>query len=165
MCLVGAPAQWTRPAGRGTERNRQAIAQKPLSGMKCLIGRKNRAMHPSDFSPGCEHWTRMLLSTSHNFIFLHVPKTAGSSLHRVLEPYARTSTRTLWRSFSRRLPVTESPERAHFRIHATAAEIRAELSPAVYDSFLSFAVVRNPFDHAVSHFHPHSPSKSLISLS
>lgn len=94
----------------------------------------------------------MLLSTSHNFIFVHVPKTAGSSLHRVLEPYDRTSTRTLWRSFSRRLPVTESPERAHFRIHATATEIRAKLSPDVYDRFLSFAVVRNPFDHAVSHF-------------
>jgi hypothetical protein len=94
----------------------------------------------------------MLLSVSHRFIFVHVPKTAGSSLHNALLPYARPDTRTFWRRVSRWLPIVESPERAHFRIHAPASEIRAKLSPEVYDRFLSFAVVRNPFDHAVSHY-------------
>lgn len=94
----------------------------------------------------------MLLSLSHRFIFVHVPKTAGSSLHKALEPCARPPARSFWRSLSRRLPIVEAPERAHFRIHAPASEIRAKLSPEVYDRFLSFAVVRNPFDHAVSHY-------------
>ncbi len=94
----------------------------------------------------------MLLSLSHRFLFVHVPKTAGSSLHDTLLPYAVAPPRSLWRSLTRRLPVVESPGRAHFRIHDSAAMIRAKLSPAVWDGLLTFAVVRDPFEHAVSHF-------------
>ena len=94
----------------------------------------------------------MLLSTSHNFIFVHVPKTAGSSMHNALKPFALQDRRSLWSSLKRRLPVTEKPGEAHFRIHDSALIIRNKLSRQVYVSFLSFAVVRNPFSHAVSHF-------------
>ncbi|MGR3712685.1 MAG: sulfotransferase family 2 domain-containing protein [Shimia sp.] len=94
----------------------------------------------------------MLLSLSHKFLFVHVPKTAGSAIHDTLQPYAVTQERTLLRSLSRKLPTKENPSKAHFRIHDTAAHIRQKLGADVYDSFLSFAVVRNPFDHAVSHF-------------
>ena len=96
--------------------------------------------------------TEVLLSTSHNFIFVHVPKTAGSAVHVKLRPYGHESPRTALRSLSRRLPIVESPEKAHFRIHSTADEIRRKLSPRVFDRFLSFAIIRNPFDHAVSHY-------------
>ena len=94
----------------------------------------------------------MLLSTERKFIFVHVPKTAGSSLHNALVPFSRTSNRTLFRSFLRRTPIVESPEHAHFRIHETAKKIRSKISPQVWDTYFSFAVVRNPFDHAVSHY-------------
>ena len=94
----------------------------------------------------------MILSLSHNFIFVHIPKTAGSALHAALLPYARPVRRTLLRSALRRLPIVEAPESAHFRIHERATSIRKKLSPAVYAQFHSFAVVRNPFDHAVSHY-------------
>lgn len=94
----------------------------------------------------------MILSLSHNFIFVHVPKTAGSSITRRLSPFGREHQRSIWRSLSRRTPFKEKPENAHFRIHARADSIARKLSRPVYDSFNSFAVVRNPFDHAVSHF-------------
>lgn len=94
----------------------------------------------------------MILSLSHNFVFVHVPKTAGSSITNMLLPYAREYQRSIWRSFTRRFPFKEKPEHAHFRIHAPAYEIARKLSRPVYDAFNSFAVVRNPFDHAVSHF-------------
>ena len=94
----------------------------------------------------------MILSLKYQFIFVHVPKTAGSAITAALRPYANTPERTLWSSVKRRLPINEPPELAHFRIHDTAARIRAKLSPEVYARFHSFAVVRNPFDHAVSHF-------------
>lgn len=94
----------------------------------------------------------MLYSPDYRFIFVHVPKTAGSSLHHTLAPFATVPKRNLLNSLTRRLPIVEAPERAHFRIHDSAAIIRAKLSPAVYDALTSFAVVRNPFDHAVSHY-------------
>lgn len=94
----------------------------------------------------------MILSTSHNFIFVHVPKTAGTAMTAALEPFGVTGTRTMFRRMIRRLPVHEAPERAYFRKHETAADIRRKLTPAVYDRFVRFAVVRNPFDHAVSHY-------------
>lgn len=94
----------------------------------------------------------MQLSLSHSFLLVHVPKTAGSSLHQALEPYAARPERTLWRSFKRRLPIVERPEDAHFRVHETARNIIAKISRPVWDSFFTFAVVRDPFDHAVSHY-------------
>jgi hypothetical protein len=93
-----------------------------------------------------------MISLDHGFIFVHVPKTAGTAISRALEPYCRPTGRTPWQSIMRRLPVTVRPETAYFRQHDTAAFIRRKLTPTVFDRFLSFAVVRNPFDHAVSHY-------------
>ena len=94
----------------------------------------------------------MILSTSHRFIFVHVPKTAGTALTAALEPYGVTGTRTALRRLIRRLPLREAPERAYFRKHETAMAIRAKIGAQDYDKFSKFSVVRNPFDHAVSHF-------------
>jgi hypothetical protein len=93
-----------------------------------------------------------MISLDHGFIFVHVPKTAGTAISRALEPYCRPVGRTLWKSILRQLPVTGTPEAAYFRQHDTADFIRRKLTPPVYDRFMSFAVVRNPFDHAVSHY-------------
>lgn len=94
----------------------------------------------------------MILSTSHNFIFVHVPKTAGTAMMTALTPFGYAPRRTMWRSVMRRLPVTETPEQVYLRKHETAAWARKKLSAEVFDGFFRFAVVRNPYDHAVSHY-------------
>lgn len=94
----------------------------------------------------------MLLSLSHGFLFVHIPKTAGSSLTELLRPICVTPPRTLIRSVMRRLPIKEDPARAHFRVHETAEFIQRKLSKPIFDQLYSFCVVRNPYDHAFSHY-------------
>lgn len=93
-----------------------------------------------------------MISLEHRFIFVHVPKTAGTAIGEVLAPFALPDNRTLWRSIRRRLPLIEAPDTAYLRQHETALNIRRKLSAEVYAEFFSFGVVRNPFDHAISHY-------------
>ncbi len=94
----------------------------------------------------------MLLSMSRKFIFIHIPKTAGSSMNRLLFPYCDRPPRSFKGSLYRRLPMQVDPRKAHFRNHDTALKVRTKLGADFFNSMHSFAVVRNPYDHAVSHY-------------
>lgn len=94
----------------------------------------------------------MLLSLEQNFLFIHVPKTAGTSLTQVLSPYALPRNRTPMRRVLSWLPVRENPSRAYFRLHVTAEQVRRKLAPELFEKLHKFAVVRNPYDYAVSYY-------------
>jgi hypothetical protein len=93
----------------------------------------------------------VLISNSHRFIFVHIPKTAGMSLRHVLTPFTNGSERKGFRRFLSNLPVPESPEKVAFPLHVTARWARTKLPPQVFDGYLKFAVSRNPYDRAVSY--------------
>lgn len=94
----------------------------------------------------------MILSEKYKFIFVHIPKTAGLSVTDAFGKYGRPRGRSISRSISRRLPFQESPSTAHFRVHEPASKMVQKLTRPVFDEFLSFSVIRNPFEHAVSHY-------------
>ncbi|WIY23425.1 sulfotransferase family 2 domain-containing protein [Parasedimentitalea psychrophila] len=94
----------------------------------------------------------MPISLSKNFLFVHIPKTAGSTVHAALRPYCVSRNRTLLRRAVSWLPVKENPEKAYIRGHSTSAVFKSKLDPALFQRLHKFAIVRNPYDHAVSSY-------------
>jgi len=75
----------------------------------------------------------LLISHSHRFVFIHVPKVAGTSIQKALEPYA------------------EKGEKYGLPDHAKLSDLEAYL-PHVFKDYFKFAFVRNPWDYEVSMF-------------
>jgi hypothetical protein len=124
----------------------------------------------------------MIISHRHRFIFIKTFKTAGSSVEialstvcgpedvitpldregerlrrRVagvnprgfLEPWWRWD-RAAWTKF---LAGRGLPKR--FDKHMPARDVRTRLHPAIWDSYVKFTIVRDPFDAMVSRYHYH----------
>ena len=94
----------------------------------------------------------MILSSKYRFVFVHIPKTAGISVTESLKPFSDDRKRSLAKSIKRRLPFIENPNHVHFREHEPALKMVQKLSRRRFDELTSFSVVRDPFDHAVSHY-------------
>lgn len=94
----------------------------------------------------------MLISDRNGFIFIRIPKTAGTSISRALAPYANARTLSPWRAVERALPVRVCAERAWFEMHDTAAFVKAKLPERDFERYFRFAFVRSPYSHAYSHY-------------
>lgn len=93
----------------------------------------------------------MLISlTSKKFLFVHVYKTAGTSLRAALVPHLLTPfqdrVNRLCSYFGRGNRYNYSP----LPVHASAAICRDHFGADVFSRYESFAVVRNPWDWQVS---------------
>jgi len=66
-------------------------------------------------------------------LFIHIPKTGGISIRKVLEPYLFSSR---WDN-----------------IHLTATDFISRFGRDVYNRLHKFTVVRNPYDRIVSYYH------------
>jgi hypothetical protein len=94
----------------------------------------------------------VLVSIQKHFIFVHIPKAAGTTVREILAPYCVAPRRNQFRRLLSHLPMTESPDKAWLRIHDTAHWARLKLPRACFDTYLKFAAVRNPYAYAVSYF-------------
>ncbi len=95
----------------------------------------------------------MLLSQEYGFLFIHIPKTAGTSISRALRPLCEARKDTWFRRSLRYAPVKEDIKKFYLPHHATAAWAHAKLGEEQFNKLHSFAVVRHPLDRAYSHYH------------
>lgn len=98
----------------------------------------------------------MILSTAQRFIFIHVPKTGGTSVHGALahlDVFHRVRSGDIAARRAAALANGLPEDAAEFRQHTSAAAAIKTLGRAVFDAYYSFCFVRNPWDVAVSWFH------------
>jgi hypothetical protein len=95
----------------------------------------------------------VIVNHSHKFIFVHVPKAAGTSVSELFSKFSAYSDlevggtelgEALQNAFKRRFGLTK---------HSTAEEIRAIVGDETWRSYYSFAFVRDPYARAQSTFH------------
>ncbi len=92
-----------------------------------------------------------MISYKHKFIFIHVPKNAGTSVRRAIRPELRTPMQRLRDALGR--PFGSMPyHHSRYPPHSKAQEYERALGAQTFASFRKFAVVRNPWDWHVSLF-------------
>lgn len=91
-----------------------------------------------------------ILSHRHRLIFIAIPKVASHSVRFALRPHLGEGDEEQVSLFVRKRitrPVFEAQEHGH----QLAREVRAALGPQTWETFFSFAVIRNPWDRFISY--------------
>ena len=91
-----------------------------------------------------------MISHKHKCIFVHIPKCGGSSIEDLLWPREKDRCEAnLWMGFIDRY---HNKYQTGGLQHLFSRHIRDEVGHEVFDSYYKFAIVRNPWDKAVSQY-------------
>ena len=93
----------------------------------------------------------MLISESKQFVFVHVQKTAGTSLAQILAPHCLQPSRSRLNRIASDLRLVDW-RRHHFHRHDSLRRVQSVLPVAVYRNMFKFAFVRNPWSRLVSYY-------------
>lgn len=94
-----------------------------------------------------------IISQSHNFVFVHVPKAAGTSVTSALSRYTNFCDLEIGGTAFGEAIQPAYRQRFGLGKHSTAAEIRSVMGQVAWSKAFTFGFVRNPFDRCISTFH------------
>ena len=112
----------------------------------------------------------MLISDSHQFVFVHIRKAAGTSLRQILQQVSLPKNNQLWYKLLSRNGFAVDYHKYSFRKHANLIEAERSMPADKFKQYFKFAVVRNPWDRLVSEYEyiktqpTHSRFKKLAAL-
>ena len=89
-----------------------------------------------------------MISRPYRCIFVHIPKTGGTSIENLIWPGPRT-TAELWMGF---IDKFHNKYQTGGLQHLLATQIRAEVGSEIFARYYKFSIVRNPWDKTVSQF-------------
>tara|TARA_R110000764_G_scaffold60951_1_gene130397 strand:- start:9642 stop:10295 length:654 start_codon:yes stop_codon:yes gene_type:complete len=98
----------------------------------------------------------MILSTGRKYLFIHAPKTGGTSMALALEARAMKDDVMLGdtpKAVQRRRRLKDVQTRGRLWKHATLADLDGLVTPQMLSDLFVFTMVRNPWDRVVSYYH------------
>lgn len=101
---------------------------------------------------------------SHEFrtIFIHIPKTGGSSIEQLIWPMENgRSENDLWMGFK---DAYHNKYQTGGLQHLLADQVRSVLGDEVFYSYFKFAMIRNPWDKALSQYRYMAGRPDLMSF-
>ena len=93
-----------------------------------------------------------IINFSKNYLFIHIPKTGGSSIKRMLEPTLTIRDVLLGGTPFGEAIATHYLQKYGIGKHATAVQLKKELGKDQYNAMYSFSIVRNPYFRTLSIF-------------
>ena len=98
----------------------------------------------------------MIVSPGRRYVFVHIPKTGGTSMALALEARAMKDDILIGdtpKARQRRNRLEGLPARGRLRKHARLADLEGWIGPYGLDAMFVYTMVRNPWDRMVSYYH------------